>query len=74
MFAGQFTVPNHPHSMMLQLWAETGAIGAAFLSLAIVLAAWRMPDQRKLGASGLRAAAIVARHGGDRNCILRALE
>ncbi len=59
MFAGQFTVPNHPHSMMLQLWAETGAIGAALLSLAIVFAAWRIPDQRKLGASGLRAAAIV---------------
>ena len=28
-FTGQFTVPNHPHSMMLELWAETGAIGAA---------------------------------------------
>ena len=58
-FTGQFTVPNHPHSMMLQLWAETGAIGAALLSLAIVFAGWRMPDQRQLGASGLRAAAIV---------------
>ncbi len=59
MFAGQLTVPNHPHSMMLQLWAETGAIGAALLSFAILLAGWRMPDQRTLGASGLRAAAIV---------------
>ena len=59
MFAGQLTVPNHPHSMMLQLWAETGAIGAALLSLAIVFAGWRMPDQRTLGASGLRAAAVV---------------
>ena len=59
MFTGQFTVPNHPHSMMLQLWAETGAIGAALLSLAIVFAGWRMPDQRQLGASGLRAAAVV---------------
>ena len=58
MFAGQFTIPNHPHSMMLQLWAETGAIGAALLSLAIVLLGWRMPDQRKLGAAGLSAAAI----------------
>lgn len=58
-FAGQLTVPNHPHSMMLQLWAETGAIGAALLSLAIVFAGWRMPDQRKLGAAGLRAAAIL---------------
>jgi peptidoglycan/LPS O-acetylase OafA/YrhL/O-antigen ligase len=59
MFAGQLTVPNHPHNMMLQLWAETGAVGAGLLSLAIVFAGWRMPDQRKLGASGLRAAAIV---------------
>lgn len=59
MFAGQLEVPNHPHSMMLQLWAETGAIGAALLSLAILFAGWRMPDQRTLGASGLRAAAIV---------------
>ncbi len=58
MFTGQFTIPNHPHSMMLQLWAETGAIGAALLSLAIVFAGWRMPDQRTLGASGLRAAAV----------------
>lgn len=58
MFAGQFTIPNHPHSMMLQLWAETGAIGAALLSLAIVFVGWRMPDQRRLGAAGLSAAAI----------------
>ena len=58
-FTGQFTVPNHPHSMMLELWAETGAIGAALLSLAILLAGWRMPDQRTLGSSGLRAAAVV---------------
>ncbi|MEQ1780888.1 MAG: acyltransferase family protein [Hyphomonadaceae bacterium] len=58
-FTGQFTVPNHPHSMMLQLWAETGAIGASLLSLAIVFAGWRMPDQRTLGASGLRAAAVA---------------
>ena len=58
-FAGQLTIPNHAHNMMLQLWAETGAIGAGLLSLAIVLAGWRMPDARSLGAGGLRAAAIA---------------
>lgn len=59
VFAGQLMIPNHPHNMLLQLWGETGAIGTGLLSLAIVLAGWRMPDQRKLGASGLRAAAVV---------------
>lgn len=58
-FAGQLAVPNHSHNMMLQLWAETGAIGAGLLSLAIVLAAWRIPDGRKLGAAALRGAAVV---------------
>lgn len=58
-FAGQFTVPNHSHNMTLQLWAETGAIGASLLSLAIVLAGWRMGDARKLGAAGFKAAAVV---------------
>jgi peptidoglycan/LPS O-acetylase OafA/YrhL/O-antigen ligase len=59
MFAGQLTVPNHAHNMMLQLWAETGAIGASLLSAAIALAGWRMPDARGLGAGGLRGAAVV---------------
>jgi peptidoglycan/LPS O-acetylase OafA/YrhL/O-antigen ligase len=59
VFAGQFTVPNHPHNMILQLWAETGAIGAGLLSLAIILAGWRMPDAVKLGPAGLKAAALV---------------
>lgn len=59
MFANQYTVPNHPHNMMLQLWSETGAIGAGLLSLAIVFAGWRMADQRQLGAAGLRAAALL---------------
>lgn len=59
VFAGQLTVPNHSHNMMLQLWAETGAIGASLLSLAIVLAGWRMDDMRALGAAGYKAAALV---------------
>lgn len=59
VFAGQFTVPNHPHNMVLQLWAETGAIGAGLLSLTILLAGWRMPDAVKLGPAGLKAAALL---------------
>lgn len=58
-FAGQFTVPNHSHNMMLQLWAETGAIGAGLLSLAIVLAGWRIPHMQKLGLAGYKAAAVA---------------
>lgn len=59
LFAGQWTVPNHSHNMMLQLWAETGVIGAGLLSLAIVLAGWRMPDARTLGPAGHKGAALA---------------
>ena len=59
VFKGELTVPNHAHNMMLQLWAETGAIGAGLLSLAIILVGWRLGDARKLGAAGFRAAAIA---------------
>lgn len=59
VFAGEFTIPNHSHNMALQIWAETGAIGAVLLSLAIVLAAWQMPSADRMGLSGLRAAALV---------------
>lgn len=59
VFAGQLMVPNHSHNMTLQLWAETGGIGAGLLSLAIVLAGWRMPPAGRMGASAWRAAALV---------------
>ena len=59
VFAGQLKVPNHSHNMMLQVWAETGAIGAGLLSVAILLAAWRIPDARKIGPSALKGAALV---------------
>lgn len=58
-FAGQFTVPNHAHNMLLQLWAETGAIGASLMSLAVILAGWRMGDAGRLGIGGLKAAALA---------------
>jgi O-antigen ligase len=58
-FKGQLLVPNHAHNMMLQLWAETGAIGATLVSLAILLAAFRMPAPRTLGVAGFLAAALA---------------
>jgi peptidoglycan/LPS O-acetylase OafA/YrhL/O-antigen ligase len=59
VFAGDLYMPNHPHNMALQLWAETGLVGAILLSLAIVLAGWRLPAPGRLGDGGLRAAALV---------------
>lgn len=59
VFAGQLTVPNHAHNMTLQLWAETGAVGAGLLSLAILLLGWRLPSGERLGLAGLRAAGLA---------------
>ncbi len=36
-------VPGHPHNMALQIWAETGFIGAVLCGLAIMALAFRMP-------------------------------
>ncbi len=58
VFAGQFTLPNHAHNMMLQLWVETGAIGAALLSGTVVLLGWRLPAGDRLGAAEMKGAAI----------------
>jgi O-antigen ligase len=63
VFAGQLLVPNHAHNMMLQLWAETGFVGASLLALAVVLAGWRMPPPEKLGVAGWRAATIATAFG-----------
>jgi O-antigen ligase len=59
-FKGQFLIPNHAHNMTLQLWAETGVIGAALLAGAILLAGWRMPAPAQLGRTGWRAAGLAA--------------
>ncbi len=58
VFAGQLAVPNHAHNMMLQLWVETGAIGAALLSAAIVLLGWRLPAADRLGLREMKGAAV----------------
>lgn len=59
VFAGQLLVPNHPHNMLLQVWAETGGVGAALLSVVVLLAAFRLPRPETLGLSALRISAII---------------
>jgi peptidoglycan/LPS O-acetylase OafA/YrhL len=58
-FSSQLVIPNHPHNMALQLWAETGAIGAALLATVLVLAGFRLPSPSALGAAGPRTAMLV---------------
>lgn len=47
VFAGELMVPNHSHNMLVQLWVETGAIGAGLLSLAILAAGWRLSSAQR---------------------------
>jgi len=58
-FAGELYVPNHAHNMVLQLWAESGAIGASLVAVAILTAGFRMPQPRSLGVAGFLAAALA---------------
>ena len=58
-FADQFVIPNHPHNMMLQVWAETGGVGALLLAAAIVLAAFRLPHPAALGSMAPRIAMLT---------------
>lgn len=58
-FAGQLYIPNHAHNMALQLWAETGLVGASLLSIAIMLAAFRLPRPVDLGATAPRVAVLA---------------
>ncbi len=43
-------VPGHPHNMALQIWAETGAVGAFVAALAVLLIGWRLPIGHNLRA------------------------
>lgn len=58
-FAGQMYMPNHPHNMLLQLWSETGAVGAFLISAAIVAAAWRLPSPRDMGRAAFQVAGLL---------------
>jgi O-antigen ligase len=58
-FEGHLYVPNHAHNMVLQLWAETGAIGATLVAITVLLVGFRMPQPRTLGVAGFLAAALA---------------
>ena len=57
-------VPGHPHNMALQIWAETGLIGATLASLAILVLGWTLPCSDRLrsdvryATGGMLAAAL----------------
>lgn len=59
VFKGEMFVPNHAHNAVLQLWAESGAIGASLVAITILLAGFRMPEPRRLGVAGFLAAALA---------------
>jgi O-antigen ligase len=56
-------VPNHSHNMAMQLWAETGAIGAGLLALTLVLAGWRLPTPASLGSRAGAVAGLIGAAG-----------
>lgn len=58
-------IPNHPHSMALQLWAETGLIGILLAAGLLVMAGRTLPEPRalspavKIASAGLLGAAMA---------------
>jgi len=58
-------IPTHPHNMALQIWAETGLVGAGLVALALVLFGWRLrpPGEwspiSRYGAAGLAGAVLA---------------
>lgn len=52
-------VPSHPHNMGLEIWAETGLIGAVLAAATLILIGWRLPRPEemspymRLGLAGL---------------------
>lgn len=58
-------VPGHPHNMALQIWAETGMIGAVLVALALVALGFHLPRPAEMrpeiryAAAGLAGAAAI---------------
>lgn len=58
-------VPGHPHNMALQIWAETGMIGAVLAALSLVALAFHLPrpgdlpPEIRFAIAGLAGAAAV---------------
>ena len=57
-------VPTHPHNMGLQIWAETGLVGAVLAAGTLLAIGWRLPNpaslssQFRLGIAGLAGSAL----------------
>lgn len=47
-WAAYKVVPGHPHNMALQIWAETGMIGAVLVGFSLVLLGFRLPQPDKM--------------------------
>lgn len=64
-WAGYRIVPGHPHNMALQIWAETGMIGAVLAALGLVALGFHLPRPAELrpeiryAAAGLAGSAIA---------------
>ncbi len=65
-FTNYTVIPTHPHNMALQIWAETGMVGAMLAALAVLLLGWRLkaprdwsPVSRYAGAGLIGAAAAM---------------
>lgn len=43
-------VPGHPHNMALQIWAETGMVGAILFGFSLVLLGFRLPQPVRMRA------------------------
>lgn len=58
-------IPLHPHNMPLQIWVETGMIGALLAALSLFFLGWRLrppaewPPISKYAAAGLVGACIA---------------
>jgi O-antigen ligase len=58
-------VPGHPHNMALQIWAETGMVGAVLAALSLVALGFHLPRPAELrpeirfAVAGLAGAAAV---------------
>lgn len=58
-------INSHPHNMALQIWVDTGLIGAVLFAAAVALLGWRLkaprdwPPVAKYAAAGLTGAALA---------------
>ena len=57
-------VPGHPHNMALQIWAETGMVGAGLVALTLAFIAICLPDGQTMrpdvryASAGMLASAV----------------